>query len=137
MSFLPLADVEINNETQPFWDALHNNTLLLPRCTSCASVMWYPRAHCPVCFSTELKWEEMSGRGTVYSYSIVAKGNGRWKESGPYVVAYVELAEGPRILTNIVGVAPSEVHINMPVQAVFDTGDDGRVLLRFTSISAS
>ena len=85
MSFLPLADVEINNETQPFWDALNNNTLLLPRCTSCASVVWYPRAHCPVCFSTELKWEEMSGRGTVYSYSIVAKGNGRWKESGPRI----------------------------------------------------
>jgi len=79
----------------------------------------------------------MSGRGTIYSYSIVAKGNGRWKESGPYVVAYVELTEGPRILTNIVGVAPSDVNINMPVQAVFDTGDDGRVLLRFTSISAS
>ena len=79
----------------------------------------------------------MSGRGTVYSYSIVAKGNGRWKESGPYVVAYVELAEGPRILTNIVNVTPNEVHINMPVTAVFDTDDDGRVLLRFTSVSTS
>jgi len=137
MSFLPLADVEINNETHPFFFFFHNNTLLLLRCTSCTSVVWYPRAHCPVCFSTELKWEEMSGRGTVYSYSIVAKGNGRWKESGPYVVAYVELAEGPRILTNIVNVTPSEVHINMPVTAVFDTGDDGRVLLRFTSVSTS
>jgi uncharacterized OB-fold protein len=51
------------------------------------------------------------------------------------VVAYVELTEGPRILTNIVGVAPSDVNINMPVQAVFDTGDDGRVLLRFTAAS--
>lgn len=137
MSFLPLADVEINNETHPFWDALRNNTLMLPRCTACQSVVWYPRAHCPICFSTQLQWEEMSGNGTVYSYSIVAKGNGRWKESGPYVVAYVELAEGPRILTNIVGVAPSDVHINMPVVAVFDTGDDGRVLLRFSSVSAS
>ena len=131
MSFLPLADVEVNAETQPFWDALKNNTLLLPRCTSCMSVVWYPRAHCPVCFSTKLQWEEMSGRGTIYSYSIVTKGNGRWKDSGPYVVAYVELAEGPRILTNIVGVAPSDVHINMPVQAVFDSGDDDRVLLRY------
>jgi uncharacterized OB-fold protein len=71
----------------------------------------------------------------VYSYSIVAKGNGRWKDSGPYVVAYVELAEGPRILTNIVGITPNDVHINMPVVAVFDAGDDGRVLLRFTSSS--
>jgi len=131
MSFLPLADVEVNAETQPFWDALKNNALLLPRCNSCTSVVWYPRAHCPVCFSTKLQWEEMSGRGTIYSYSIVTKGNGRWKDSGPYVVAYVELAEGPRILTNIVGVAPSDVYINMPVQAVFDSGDDDRVLLRY------
>ena len=131
MSFLPLANVEVNAETQPFWDALKNNTLLLPRCNSCTSVVWYPRAHCPVCFSTKLQWEEMSGRGTIYSYSIVTKGNGRWKDSGPYVVAYVELAEGPRILTNIVGVAPSDVYINMPVQAVFDSGDDDRVLLRY------
>jgi uncharacterized OB-fold protein len=73
----------------------------------------------------------MSGKGTVYSYSIVAKGNGRWKESGPYVVAYVELAEGPRVLTNVVGVPVDEVAIGMPVSAVFDSDDTGRVLLRF------
>lgn len=74
----------------------------------------------------------MSGEGTVYSYSIVAKGNGRWKESGPYVVAYVQLAEGPRVLTNVVGISPEEVVIDMKVFAVFDADDTGRVLLRFS-----
>ena len=131
MSFLPLADIEVNVETEPFWSALTQQRLVLPRCNNCSGVVWYPRAHCPVCHSTSLTWETMSGKGTVYSYSIVAKGNGRWKESGAYVVAYVELAEGPRVLTNVVGVPVDEVAIGMPVSAVFDSDDTGRVLLRF------
>lgn len=132
MSFLPLADVEVTAETEPFWSALAQQRLVLPRCNSCSGVVWYPRAHCPLCYSTHLTWETMSGEGTVYSYSIVAKGNGRWKESGPYVVAYVQLAEGPRVLTNIVGISPEEVVIDMKVFAVFDADDTGRVLLRFS-----
>ena len=132
MSFLPLADIEVNAETEPFWSALAQQRIVLPRCNNCSGVVWYPRAHCPICHSTSLTWETMSGKGTVYSYSIVAKGNGRWKESGPYVVAYVQLVEGPRVLTNIVGVPPDEVAIDMTVSAVFDSDDTGRVLLRFT-----
>jgi len=131
MSFLPLSDVEINHETEPFWAALHEERLMLPRCNSCNCVVWYPRAMCPECHSTALTWHQMSGNATVYSYSIVAKGNGRWKDSGPYVVAYVQLDEGPRLLTNIVNIDPTQVTIDMRVSAVYDTDQGGRVLLRF------
>lgn len=144
--FLPLADVESSVENEPFWAALRDNRISLPWCDSCRSFVWYPRAICPGCHRDELTWRDLPGTGRVYSYSVVAKGTGRWKESGPYVVAYVQLdsgvddVDGPRVLTNIVGEgAQQKVKIDAIVRAVVDrdvkrtsTGDDvERILLRF------
>ena len=146
--FLPLADVETTVENQPFWDALREGRLDLPFCAGCNAFVWYPRAICPACHSgNDIMWRTLPGTGRVYSYSVVAKGSGRWKESGPYVVAYVQLdagldgVDGPRVLTNIVGDQPQQkVKVDAAVRVIVDSdvkndakrGDVVRNLLRFT-----
>jgi len=146
--FLPLADVETTVENQPFWSALHDGRLDIPFCSTCATFVWYPRAVCPSCHSGDgIAWRTLPGTGRVYSYTIVAKGSGRWKESGPYVVAYVQLdsgldgVDGPRVLTNIVGNdVQQKVNVDAAVRVVVDTdvrhdakqGDIVRKILRFT-----
>ncbi|MFI0405618.1 Zn-ribbon domain-containing OB-fold protein [Actinomadura sp. 3N508] len=119
---LPPADFT-SNET--FWTATAEGRLLLPRCESCATVIWYPRPFCPRCGGRHVTWFPASGEATVYSYTVVRKARGEYRDLTPYVVAYVELAEGPRILTNIVGCDPSEVSIGQPVTLMFDPPEEG------------
>jgi len=79
-----------------------------------------------------VSWFEASGRGTVYSYTVTRKGQGMYREAGPFVIAFVELDEGPRVMTNIVGCDPDTVRIGQPVVATFDDTGQGHSLLRFT-----
>ena len=123
---LPTFAPNVTAETEPFWKATEEEKLVLPRCTACDFVIWYPRALCPQCGSFDIEWFEASGRGTIYTYTIVHKGNGPWAQYVPYAAAYVELDEGPRIMTNIVGVDPSTLEVGMPVEVVWEaTSDDG------------
>ena len=104
----------------------------LPRCDRCSLVVWYPRAMCPDCHGTDLTWETMSGRGTVYSFTVVRSGvSRRWKEHLPFVVAYVRLDEGPTMLTNVVDCDPETLAIDDAVTAVFDDTGEGSALVRF------
>lgn len=119
-------------ETAPFWEATAEGRLVLPCCDACGFVIWYPRMFCPDCGSTAVHWIEASGAGTVYSYTVTRKGQGAYRDAGPYVMAYVELAEGPRVMTNIVGVDPGAVHIGQAVRVVFDDTGEGPALPRFT-----
>ena len=86
----------VNVETQAFWDAATQGNLLIKKCTACGEVHFYPRNICPFCFSNQTEWQEASGRGTIYTYSVMRRA------PVPYAIAYVELAEGPRIMSNIV-----------------------------------
>jgi uncharacterized protein len=130
-SGLPVRKVEATLETQEFWDATAKGELLLRKCEDCSSIIWYPRAFCPACSSQNTSWITSSGRGTVYSFSITRKGAGAWAEKGPYVIAYVELEEGPRVLTNIVGCSVDDVCIGLPVEVVFDDTGEGMAIYRF------
>jgi uncharacterized OB-fold protein len=121
----------LTEESRPFWDGLAAGQLRLQRCGDCDAVVWYPRGLCPHCGSVALAWFTASGLGTVYSFTVVRRGPEPFSAAAPYVVAYVELAEGPRVLTNIVGGDPELTRIGQPVRAFFDPGPDGRVLLRF------
>lgn len=107
----------VNPETQPFWDAAAEGRLILRRCTSCRSVHWYPRARCPSCFGTT-EWVDADGGGTVYAFSVT-----RGKVA--YVLAYVTLAEGVTMLTNIVDCDPDTLSIGMPVRVRFSPTDGG------------
>lgn len=134
MSSLPTGEPNVTHETKPYWDATAEGRLDLPRCPACDLVIWYPRSICPDCQNTDLVWETMSGAGTVYSYTVTRAGVGRkWREHLPLVVAYVQLAEGPIVLTNIVDVDPDTVTIGMAVTAVFDDTGHDNAILRFTA----
>jgi uncharacterized OB-fold protein len=134
MSELPVFPPVVVPETKPFWDATAEGKLVLPRCNACGVVIWYPRTTCPQCMSTDVSWFEASGRGTVYSFSIVRRQGGPWRDVVPYVLAYVELDEGPRLLTNIVDVDPGEVSIGQAMQAVFHDTGEGTALVRFRPV---
>jgi uncharacterized OB-fold protein len=121
----------LTEESKPFWDGLAAGQLRLQRCADCAEVIWYPRGLCPHCGSVALAWFTASGHGTIYSFTVVRRAAGPFGAAVPYVVGYVELAEGPRVLTNIVDCDPGQVGIGQPVQCVFDHDEGGRALLRF------
>ena len=131
MSPLPAPTPVITPETERFWAATAEGTLLLPRCTSCAEFFWYPRSQCPGCLSPDLEWIPASGAGTVYSYTACTRGAGEYAGVPVYILAYVELAEGPTIMTNLVECEPSEVSIGMPVSLVFHDTGAGSALPRF------
>ncbi len=141
MSALPSGRPPYNKEAAPFWEASVDGRLVLPVCDACGHHIWYPRSWCPVCGSDSVTWTEMSGRGTVYACTVIRKGMGPWAAAAPFVGGYVQLEEGPRILTNVVTDDPESVHIGMEVTAVFvpvtDDGDDeppAQAILRFTPV---
>jgi len=107
--------------SKPFWDGLREEKLLVQRCRSCGRLQHYPRPHCIVCLSQELEWAPMSGKGTVYSFTIVRRAaHPAFAADVPYVLAVIELQEGPHVTGNVVGTPPEAVRIGMPVTAVFD-----------------
>lgn len=109
----------------PFWQAARQDKLVMQRCKACREFVWCPRPACVECGSDELEWEELSGRGTVYSFTIIRQATGRgakvFEKEIPYAIAWVDLVEGPRFYTNIVECAVDAIEIGMSVQAVFDS----------------
>lgn len=107
--------------SKPFWDACQQERLLLPRCETCSRLFYYPRIHCPHCGSRALGWVEASGRGRVFSFTHVAvsfHGNA-WESQLPYTVILVDLDEGPRMLSRLLGDNRDAVRSGDAVQAVF------------------
>ena len=109
-------------ETRPFWDAARRHELYLPRCRGCSTLVFFPRAVCPRCLGAELDWERLSGRGTLHTFTVVHRGLRGFPLGPPYVIAIVELAEGPRLMTNLVGSGtdPASIRIGMAVEVVFE-----------------
>lgn len=133
MSWEPHPMPRVTPETEPYWATAAEGCLLLQECDECGLVYHYPRALCPDCFSDGVEWIEAQGTGSVYSYSISETVEG-WPEAAlPLVVAYVELKEGPRIVTNLVDCDPEDVSVGTPVEAVFvDTEVDDVAIPAFT-----
>jgi uncharacterized protein len=128
---LPSPAPEVNPETQEYWAATAQGRLLLKRCLDCGSVIWYPRAFCPDCASMRTEWFASAGRGRVYSYTLNQRGQGAYQGAEPYVLAYVELDEGPRLMTNIVEAGEGELAVGLPVEVVFHDTGEGSALPRF------
>ena len=112
--------------TGPFWEGTKQGVLLLQRCTRCHNFIWTPQLACPQCLSDALEWTEVSGHGTIYSYTVVHRA-ATPAFKAPYTIAIVELAEGPRILTDLIDLNPQDVRIGMEVQVDFE--DVGEVAL--------
>ena len=114
----------------PFWEAAKRHELLLQHCTGCGTFIYYPRDRCPQCLSDHLEWERVSGRGKLYSYTIVRRASTRSFADQPYVLAIVELDEGPHMTTNL-DAPPEKIKIGMPVTIYFDDVTPERTLVKF------
>lgn len=117
--------------TQPWWDATREGRLLVQRCRRCGHFQHYPRALCTSCTSIDLDYAEATGRGVVYSFTVLHRSPHPAFEP-PYVVALVRLEEGPVVLTNIVGCSPDDVVCDMQVRVDWEKLPDGRRLPVFT-----
>jgi uncharacterized protein len=111
---------EANTWTEPFWKAAREEKLVIQRCVDCRKNIFYPRLVCPFCFSNNIEWIETSGKGTVYSYTIVENNApSAFLGDMPFVIAIVRLDEGVQMLSNIVGCDPGQVHCDMPVEVTY------------------
>lgn len=118
--------------TAPYWDGLAAGEVRLQRCEDCGTWVFYPRHRCPSCLSDSLRWHPVSGRGTVYTFTIARQPtHPAFADELPQVLAVVELEEGPRLTTTLVDVAPDAVGVGLAVEPALDRSDDGTVLLRF------
>ena len=113
-------------ETQPFWDGCAEGMLRIQRCADCGRPYFYPRPVCPTCASRNVAWFTASGRATLYSYVINHRPAPGFEDETPYAIAVVELEEGPRMMTNIVGLpaTPEALELDMPLQVSFERRGD-------------
>jgi uncharacterized OB-fold protein len=128
---LPAPAPEIAPETAEFWAATLAGKLLLQRCGDCEKACYYPRYVCPHCHSTTLIDFEASGRGTIYSYTITSRGILEYSNAGAYVLAMIELDEGPKMVSNIIDCDPAGLAIGQRVEVVFSETGGGGALPRF------
>lgn len=118
----------------PFWNGLKEGRIQLQQCNACQAWNFYPRRHCAHCLAHDLSWKEVSGRGTLYTYTV-ARIPTLPEFAGPdaQILAVVELEQGVRVNTTLVGLAPEAIKIGMPVKPVrAQVKEDGTVLLRYT-----
>lgn len=118
----------------PFWEGLKARRLLIQQCDACSQWLFYPRRHCPACLCHELSWREVDGTATLYTYTVARIPTlSDFADEMPQKLAVVELAEGVRINTTLVGLNEDEIRIGMPLKPVFAEADaKGNRLLRFT-----
>ncbi len=122
---LPIIDAE----SRPFWEGLGEGVLKLKWCLSCAKPHFFPRTYCPFCWG-DTEWRVASGRATVHATTVVRQmGFPPFRDRTPYNLAIVELAEGPRMLTHVNGIAPEDVRIGMAVELAPEL--DGTVWMPF------
>ena len=132
---LPAPAPVINSTTAEFWTATTEGRFILQRCDACDIILWFPRRNCPKCWTENVSTFDAQQTGIIYSFTVVRKGTGAFKDAGPFVIAYVELADGPRIMTNIVDCDVDALHIGMPVEMVFHDTGEGSALYRFRPAS--
>jgi uncharacterized OB-fold protein len=119
----------VSPETKPFFDAAAQGRLSIKKCSACGQPHHYPRALCPFCGSERTEWVPASGRGTIYSYSVMRR------VPTPYAIAYVTLDEGVTMMTNIVDCDLDTLRIGQQVQVTFKPTDGGPPVPMFTPVS--
>jgi len=119
--------------TTPFWDATRHEQLLLPWCRSCGQPFWFPRETCPRDLSPDIEWRPAGGRGVVHAVSVMPKpANPAMAGREPYVVALIDLEEGVRMMSTVVGDDPWSVAVGDPVVLAWEPLSDGRRLYVFS-----
>lgn len=113
-------------ETKAYWEAAARGKLLVKQCQACGQYHFYPRVLCPFCFSDRTEWRGAAGHGTIYSFSVTRRAE------VPYAIAYVTLAEGPTMLSNIVDCDLDAIRIGQSVKLVFKPSEGGQPVPMFT-----
>jgi uncharacterized OB-fold protein len=122
----------VTEESRPFWNGCRQGKLLLQYCDACQRHQFYPRMYCMHCGSKELRWVEASGRGVIYSYTVIRQNKSpEFVNDTPYNLAIVQLEEGPRMMSNIVDIDLDDLRVDLPVTVVFDPVSDTISLPRF------
>jgi len=126
---------QITPITQPFWDGTRAGKLVMPRCKDCQAWVWCPRPVCGECGGDKLEWTPLSGHGKVFAFTVIREVVGRalrgFAPDIPYVTAWIDLDEGPRFCSNIIGCAIEDVKIDMAVEVVFEDAGEGVTLPKF------
>lgn len=112
-------------ESREYWEGARRGELLIKRCRSCDRAHWYPRAHCPYCHADDPVWEPSSGRGTIYTFTVIRQNNASaFRERIPYTLGLVDLVEGPRVFGTVYG-DHATLRVGAPVSVAFDQiGED-------------
>jgi uncharacterized OB-fold protein len=116
---------QIAAEAKPFWDAAAQQKLVMQRCQDCHAWVWTPRPACFECGSSRVEWTPLSGRGEIYSFTVIRQVVGRaaskaFEPDVPYVVAWVDLEEGPRMISNVIDCPVEEVELGLKVSVAFE-----------------
>ncbi|MDP3767036.1 MAG: Zn-ribbon domain-containing OB-fold protein [Dehalococcoidia bacterium] len=120
-------------DTEPFWEATKQHELRYQVCDACDGIVFFPRAHCPHCLSMSLSWKTSRGEGTIYTFTVVRQiGHPAFREKIPYAVAWIDLDEGFRMLSNVVSDAPDQLEIGQRVRVTWEDQEDGISLPLFT-----
>jgi uncharacterized OB-fold protein len=123
----------IDEGTEPWWTAAREGRLLIKRCGDCGKAHFYPRIFCPFCWSENVAWEEASGRATLYTWSVVYSNDlPPFPDKVPYAAAIVDLEEGPRMMTRVVGAEFDALRVGMPLEVTFEQETDEITLPVFT-----
>lgn len=122
MSEIPARPLpHINDDTRPFWEGCKAHELRIQKCGGCGFVRWPPSVVCPRCLCTDTIWINASGKGIVYTFAVFHRAfHEAFQGNIPYVTASIQLAEGPRILSNVVDCSPHQVVCGMPVQVTWE-----------------
>jgi uncharacterized OB-fold protein len=124
---------EATPETREFWEGAKRHELRIQRCLNCKRAYFYPRPFCPHCASRNVEWFTASGKGTLYSYVIVHRGPPGFQDWLPYVIAVVQLEEGPRMMSNVINVEPAPEHLppDLPLEVTWEQQSDDITLPLF------
>ena len=126
---------EIDQQLAPFFAAAKEHRLVVQRCADCGAHRFPPRELCSVCLSTESTWVEVSGRGEIFSYNVMHQiYHPAFASEVPYAVVVVKLAEGPKMISNLVDCAVNEIRIGMPVEVVFESVSPEVTLPKFRRV---
>ena len=122
----------IDEESRPWWEAAQRHELYIQKCRDCGDLRFHPRALCTSCMSSRTEWVRCKGTGKIYTFTVTNQNQASgFRDSLPYVMAWVEVDEGLKMLTNIVDCPPEQVKIGMPVEVVFDDVTPEVTLVKF------
>jgi uncharacterized protein len=122
-------------DTEPYWEAAKEKRLVLQQCKDCGKHQFYPRGVCSHCLGSALDWVEARGRGKVHTFTVCHRApHPGFAGQVPFVIAVIELDEGVRMMTNIVGCDPKTVRIDMPVKVTFEEATPEVTLPQFTPL---